>query len=850
MTPLQFALIRGNTELALELIKAGLTTDQVNTGWKSSALVLAIIGDRMRGYKKLWGYDDKGLGVFEDGDTEEYEARNARYDSDDHLATQEATDRLFNLICCLINAGAAINLSDIGQLRPTELEITQKLDLLGDGEEHEEEEDEQRYFYFDLNEVHSPLSVASKCQRKDIVDLLIQNGADVKFLTDQGTSALHECLYSRDQMNYNLVYGLLSQFQERNLVSQGCKSLHAVVDVARSLIMAGANVHEEFNCVSMYSLYDDYSGPTSYTIFDLGVIGGSIEVVNMLISAGAHMTELSVTYAIRLNSLDILNHLLDCDALVSTDAIIIATRRQDEYQQACLTKREHGWIKETALLEAIHWGCASIIKYLLKDRAFVWGNVLYMSAKLTKAIESCCREGHIGALCILLHNSVECQFSLSPWFGDSPFFCLAILKGRDEVIDTLLSAGADVNAMAHNGQTPLLAAIKTKNKRMLERLMELDAKLNPMAPYSTCCSRLHGVVGDALIAAIEWGDSVVVNRLIERGADIEAFGTTRYHQTYRHVYDDYCFCIRPITAALEAKDLVLVHDLIRRGVKINNPLEDAFSPRSRRPLHISHYRITPLAAAIRVQDSEMVDFIIQKGANPYDRRAIMETKHNHKPRRILLNAIHSGNQPSNIKCVENALVGAMEMYDIEMVRAILCSPLWDIKSGLTLSLSLQFAITLPTWTSDMAARVSNCPRLVKILLEAGAEANTSILFGRCYSPLQSAVKERSHEIAQVLLDYGSNPNSLSNPNSVSVDTEVQKDDYRTPLQIAVKNQDVEMIKILFHYKADVNGTFIDEDETNRDNYIKSYLSRMPLQEACLNGGKEIVELLLDHGAYC
>ncbi|OBT87434.1 hypothetical protein VE02_04709 [Pseudogymnoascus sp. 03VT05] len=100
----------------------------------------------------------------------------------------------------------------------------------------------------------------------------------------------------------------------------------------------------------------------------------------------------------------------------------------------------------------------------------------------------------------------------------------------------------------------------------------------------------------------------------------------------------------------------------------------------------------------------------------------------------------------------------------------------------------------------------------------------------------------------MLLDHGSNPNSVSIPNSVSTSSgENQEDDYRTPLQIAVQNQDIEMIRILFQYKADANGYFIDNG-TNNDKYKKSHLPRTPLQEASLEGRRDIIESLLEHGA--
>lgn len=76
LTPLQFALIRGNNEMALELIEAGSTIDEPNTGWKSSALVLAIIGDENR--NGFSSYNNFEVEECKDSDTEEYEAEDSR----------------------------------------------------------------------------------------------------------------------------------------------------------------------------------------------------------------------------------------------------------------------------------------------------------------------------------------------------------------------------------------------------------------------------------------------------------------------------------------------------------------------------------------------------------------------------------------------------------------------------------------------------------------------------------------------------------------------------------------------------------------------------------------------------
>ncbi|KAL5345388.1 hypothetical protein ACLOAV_009759 [Pseudogymnoascus australis] len=809
-TPLQYAVVRGNNEMALELIEAGSIIDQSNTGSKSSALVLAIIKNCN---PVPWRFTHDEVAECKDSDTERYEAEDSGYFVDDHTATptREASNRLFRLVSSLINAGAAVNISK-SFVKPPPL-----------GEKC-------KYFFTPLSAAFfTPLSAASAYHEKDIVDLLIQNGADATFPTDESgaCSPLHECLYMQSDIGRDLQCGFLRPRGFRLDFSRDSKGPNTIADVARSLVKAGANVHEEINCRSIYKLRDDYSGPESYTIFDLGVLTGSMEVVNILMSAGAQITASSVEYAVEFESLDILNRLLGAGASVPTNLTII-----NEYPQALATKIQNIWIKELALLKAIHYGHVSIIEYLFRDGTFSCRSILYLSTEITRAIENCCSGGHVGALRLILQNSLKRQFSLSPYFGNS--LHLAIANGRDEVTDTLLSAGADVNAMGDKGRTKLLlATIMRKNNKLFERLMGTSVILNPIASSSTYCSKVHAVSGDILIAAIQWGDSVVVSYLLERGADIEAFGATHEQD------NDCCKCIRPLTAALMTKNLDLVHDLLRRGVKINNHLDCALASKARVPQG-SDVRMTPLAAAIQTSDSEMVDLIIHGGGNPFDFKAIVETMHNHQLRGVLLNAMHSSDQPTSITYYDGAFAGAIEIFDEEMIRTIIYSPLWDITADMTLLFALDCILTPNPRYLDTRARRGS---LVKTILEASTKTDMSILSSKCFSPVQSAVRKEYHEAAKTLLEYGSNPNSVSIGGCVYINH-----DYRTPLQIAVNHQDMEMIKILFQYKADANGTAIDEYEADNDEEKAYYPPRTPLQEASMGGSKVIVELLLEQGA--
>ncbi|OBT97930.2 hypothetical protein VE01_03949 [Pseudogymnoascus verrucosus] len=815
-TPLQFAIIRGNNEMALELIKAGSTIDEPNTGWKSSALVFAIIGDEIRnnGYSSS---DDDRIEECEDGDNKEYDAEDSQYSVDNQAATHKPSDdRLFNLGSSLLRAGAAINISIEFVKAPFEEDF----------------------------EYDTPLSAASRHRKKDIVDLLIQNGADAVPPTDKwGPFLLHDCIYSRDRMKKYLLSSTIRPLEYQFRVSRDTKGQDAVVGVLSSLIKAGANVHEEFNAESMYGLPPGYSGPESYTIFDLGVLSGSIEVVNILISAGAQITLLSVEYGIQFQSLHVLNHLILAGASVPTIATLPATDHQ-----AHLMETYNIWIKEVALLKAIHLGHVSTIEYLFNDGTFSFdGILLYKSTELTKAIESCCSGGHVRALRFILQHSLV---PLSPWFGDSLY--LAISKRQDEVIDTLLSAFANVNTMGPEGQTPLFAAIMTRNKKILERLMGMGAKLNPRVPSATSCSGVHDLSGNALIAAIRQGDSDVVKYLLDWGADTEAFGVDHLHDSVHRIERETygitglfllhhpCYCIRPITAALVANNSDLVYDLIRRGVKINNPL-DGYSPNTRS-------RMTPLAAAILIRDPEMVNLIIREGANLDDPMAIkvaIKDQELHWARTILFSHLRDTKSESMLSFALAQTLKLHSSASFDIVRMLLnfgADPNTLLDYGVDLKRRLYTDFWAKESAIDRAAEMNNGLQLLKILLEAGAKADTDVLFGAQYSPVQSAVKRNDKAAARVLLDYG------SNPNSVSIGGKYKSDDYRMPLQIAVHNGDVEMIRILLRYKANANGTFIDDEETNSDICVEYHIPRTPLQEASLDGSKEIIDLLLEHGA--
>jgi uncharacterized protein len=115
------------------------------------------------------------------------------------------------------------------------------------------------------------------------------------------------------------------------------------------------------------------------------------------------------------------------------------------------------------------------------------------------------------------------------------------------------------------------------------------------------------------------------------------------------------------------------------------------------------------------------------------------------------------------------------------------------------------------WTPLMHAAQSGTLRLVKVLLDAGADKSLA---------LPIAVRNRHKEIVKELISRGHNVNVILN-------------DDDTPLMLAITNKDDAMMELLLEAKADVN---------------QKGKKRTPLLYAAESGCEAIVDLLLKYKA--
>jgi ankyrin repeat protein len=309
-----------------------------------------------------------------------------------------------------------------------------------------------------------------------------------------------------------------------------------------------------------------------------------------------------------------------------------------------------------------------------------------------------------------------------------------------------------------------------------------------------------------------------------------------------------------LTAAIMAKDSILVDYLMGEGAAVNNPPNCVATS------------MTPLSAAVRNRNLELVDSLIQQGADPYDPLALEEATNDIRLLQVLLKALHGCNKTSDRKGLGSRVLDkAVQKQDHEMVRAILNSPLRDIKStNMALSQALLYdsshnfeiiRILLnlgadpntfwlfpynplgPRAKSALCVAIDqNNLQKVQLLLEAGAQVNRDLAGDMHFSPMQLAVSKKNQDVVRKLLDYGSNPNAVLLPQDTKTpDRSSQPRKNGTPVQIATENRDTEMVRLLLQYKGDPNTVFGEMKHT-------------PLQMASRDGSKEMVELLLEQGA--
>ncbi|KAK4172309.1 hypothetical protein QBC36DRAFT_294484 [Triangularia setosa] len=171
----------------------------------------------------------------------------------------------------------------------------------------------------------------------------------------------------------------------------------------------------------------------------------------------------------------------------------------------------------------------------------------YSMHGINSALQAASRGGHLQVVDRLLSAGADVNAAAADEYGRTALQA-ASQGGHLQVVDRLLSAGADVNAAAgFDGRTALQAASQGGHLQVVDRLLSTGADVNAAAAR-------HGLT--ALQAASQGGHLQVIDRLLSTGADINAAAAGFYGRT-------------ALQAASQGGYLQVVNRLLSAGADVN-----------------------------------------------------------------------------------------------------------------------------------------------------------------------------------------------------------------------------------------------------------------------------------------
>lgn len=432
------------------------------------------------------------------------------------------------------------------------------------------------HFKAELNvpiEGETPLTYAIRLGKSEVVNYLLQEGAETK-----------------------------------NIQGKGCTLLALAVHLGHldivKIFLNESNLNET-----------DCYGSTPLTIASKQ---GHFDVFLYLLFKGADINKSGINGETPLLAAAKINNLQMVKTLLSKGAEVNAT---DLYGK-------------TALIYAAQGGCYHTVKCLLEHGASInkVGNEMCLNGR--NALVSAVIEGHLDVVKVLVSSGADVN-EIAP-DGNSPI-AHAIKNKQKAVATYLVEKGANVCKRSDRGKTPLSWAVLNQDFDMIEWLLEQDAEVTLQGAFFSAIEtgnlpiatllkikgadvNLKNSIGTApLKMAIQNGDSKIARYLVENGATFANAFTeieTTYHLDKAIESKDFEIVNliventeinwnldnRPLQTAIETENLEMVRYLVEHGAPVNTLTR---RPRVKPPLVI---------AAIN-SDRRIFDYLISTGAN-------------------------------------------------------------------------------------------------------------------------------------------------------------------------------------------------------------------------------------------
>ena len=616
----------------------------------------------------------------------------------------------------------------------------------------------------------SPLANAVEWGHVKVVDLLVSAGADVNTIVGDDEFASTPLIKA---------VGCEYQIPDTDVIS-----------MVRILLNAGADPQG----VSIFE------GGTE-TALEAAMRRKSIELIQLLLEKGARVTESSFVNAVRHCDTNVVELLLKFGGQVTEPVIECAVESNSTlvfFLLETADDRNKKRCKTAALIKSI--GCR---KMDLIHRLGASGTQLKKTSKLKDAIREAVEGGGMDVLRFLLDEKSEYRI-LSLESLDTALWA-AITNSRNDIVELLLMAGANVNSEGYDlGKSPLLAAIRKKDPHITKRLLVAGAAVNGRESGSS-------ITTTVLPAVVDWGYYPLIQDIINAGAEIDAPQTIDGKTA--------------LFVAVEKKDTSSIKLLIDAGANVNT-------------LGAARTGQTALEAASRNNDLQMVQYLLGLGADPDEWSLMVAISGSLElVQTLLLARLHRYKRYSKgYGC--GALQHAIRLKNATMIEVLLAE-------GIDANVIIHRKFGDKTVSSYPSSRTSQEPYLtsgesalgsaikwdkskdswiVRMLLRGGADPN-SIVTDDHQTALLVAIDENSLALVKVLIAAGAD----ANPN-------LRSGVRRSPLQLAVEKGGIDIVNLLLDNGVDINAPPFDR------------YGATALQFAAIGGYIGIAQLLIQRGA--
>lgn len=590
----------------------------------------------------------------------------------------------------------------------------------------------------------SPLWIAARNANVELVSLLIAAGADPKEPDYSDGSPLMDALKSGGHIT-------------------------DINSIARQLLQAGVDVNA---CGTNFLEKDNSALKQALHL-------NSTELVQILLDAGARITEAVQLDAMAWVNLDTVKLLLRYGARITRKAIEAAAGYGESEVFWFLLDLVEDNIKEesrcAALIAAIEHDKQDLINALSAT-----GVELRGYQNLVAAIRSAVERGDLPALKLLLNDESPYRALAVDSLEDSLVY--AVHSGQRDVIDLLLTAGADLSARSFDSKsTPLKEAIVKRDAELAQKLLAGGAAVNGL-PCDEISAENLVFSTSILPAAVSWGDYSCIRPILDAGVDVNA--------------PDSITRKTALTVAVEKADFLTTQLLVENGADVN-------------ALAASSMGYPALAAAVRNGDMNMVHYLLTFGADVDEQVLIAAVSKSQDLMQMLLTTrlTRSRRYPQGFGC--RALQHAIASSNAGMIQLLLSNGIDpntivrghysryntsdintedDLHEGESAygDSALGFAIRSDKsddlWVITMLLRgganpnglvseIDSCKsaltaaidqhslQIVKKLLKAGADVNMRITGRMSQTPLQRAALLGTLDIAVLLLAHGADVNA-------------------------------------------------------------------------------------------